>query len=68
MTAPDELANPKPEPQGDQLGCWIAAFDQEGERIYADDIGAAISWEGLDQALKWAENLAAQVGAGLEVA
>ena len=52
----------------DELRCLVAAFDQEGERIYADDIGAEISWEGLDQALKWADDLAAQVGAGLEVA
>ena len=51
----------------DELRCLVAAFDQEGERIYADDT-AAISWEGLDQALKWADDLAAQVGAGLEPA
>jgi hypothetical protein len=50
----------------DQLRCKVAAFDQDGERVWADD-GCAISWEGLDLALRWAEDLASQVAAAQEV-
>lgn len=46
----------------DYLGCKIAAFGN-----WLDD-GDVIVWEGLDQALQWAEDLAERVGAGLEVA